>query len=87
MSSICTKDLIAYLGCVNGCVLKIDLNTRNIIAKYQTNSQLPIINMKIVKDFIVLGTCQGEIHIVDRELMTGKVVSAHQSMIYLLLVD
>jgi hypothetical protein len=84
--SVCSKDSSAYLGTENGFVLKADMNSRKIVARYDSGSQLPIFNIRTIMAHLIFGTCQGELHIVDQHLSSGKVVSAHQAMVTLLLV-
>lgn len=43
--------------------------------------------MRIAKDFLVLGTCHGQIHMLSFSLKPLKVISAHKGMVALLHVD
>ena len=50
-SKICclaTKNSVAYLGTEEGTVAKVDLNSKQIVGKYDSGSKLPIFNLKIV---------------------------------------
>ena len=50
-SKICclaTKNSVAYLGTEEGYVAKVDLNSKQIVGKYDSGSKLPIFNLKIV---------------------------------------
>jgi hypothetical protein len=88
VSSICTNNGNAYLGTENGLVIMFDLNIKKIIGKYDTMSKLPILKMQISNNLIVLTTCKGDIHTLDKGLGRARVVAAHSSMITLLhLID
>ena len=63
VTSLCSKNEIAFLGTENGQILKVDMNNRRIVTKYDTCSSLPIINIKMVKDCVIAGTCKGELHV------------------------
>jgi hypothetical protein len=68
-------------------VIKTDLNTRKVMAKYHTEFEFPIITMRLAKDALVLGTCHGQIHLLSFSLKPLAVVSAHKGMVTLLHVD
>lgn len=59
ISSLTCKNSTAYLGTENGSVLMVDLNNRKIVSRYDTMSKLPIFNMKVANDHLIVGTCQG----------------------------
>ena len=59
IASLCTKESYAYLGTEGGMVFRVDMNSKKVIEKYNTISNFPLFNLKIVNDFLVLGTCQG----------------------------
>ena len=48
ISSLTTKDSIAFLGTDQGSVIKVDLNTKKRIETYDSSSKLPIFNLKMV---------------------------------------
>ena len=87
ISAVCAQDVCAFLGTEKGEVVKADLNTRKVMAKYHTEFEFPIINMRIGKDFLVLGTCHGQIHVLSFSLKPLTVVSAHKGMVTLLHAD
>lgn len=87
ISGMCVKDSFAYAGTEMGLVLKVDMNTRKIVDKYETGSKFPIFNLKIVQNYLILGTCQGEIHITSLDFTDKKIISAHEGMISLFSVD
>jgi hypothetical protein len=87
ITSLCVqKSTFAFLGTERGRVIKVDMNSRKIIEKYDTDSQFPIYNLRVDNDFLIFGTCHGELHIVNHDLKEGRVVSAHQGMVALLWV-
>lgn len=61
--------------------MKVDLNTRKTVGRYYTKSQLPIINMRLGRDMLILGTCDGEIHLLSLNLEVKAVVTAHSGMV------
>lgn len=44
------------------------MNSKKIVGKYDTLSELPIFNTKVINKFVMITTCEGEIHILDLEL-------------------
>ena len=48
ISSLTTKNSIAFLGTEQGSVIKVDLNTKKRVESYDSKSKLPIFNLKIV---------------------------------------
>jgi hypothetical protein len=81
------RNSTAYLGTESGCVLKVDLNSRKIVERYDSGSKFPIFNLKLTDNHIILGTCQGELHLTNLDLKEARVVSAHQAMVSILLLS
>ena len=48
ISSFSTKNSIAFLGTEEGVVVKVDLNTKKVIEKYDSQTKLPLFHTKIV---------------------------------------
>ena len=63
--SLATKNTIAYLGMENGFLLKVDMNSKQIVGKYNTLSDFPILNTLVIGQHVLITTCDGEIHILD----------------------
>lgn len=72
------------MGTERGQVLKVDMNSRKIIEKYQSGQLFPIYNIRIANNFLLLGTCLGELHVLNHDLKDSKIVSAHEGMVALL---
>ena len=47
VSSLCTRNSVAFLGNEEGHVVKVDLNSKKVVGKYDSLSKLPIFNIKI----------------------------------------
>lgn len=57
--------MFAYLGTEQGTLLRVDMNYKKVVGKYQTNSEFPIMTTKTIGNHIIIGTCEGELHILD----------------------
>ena len=85
--SLTCQHSTAYLGTESGAVLKVDLNSRKVVTSYDSGSKFPIFNIKTAKNRLILGTCQGELHLTDLDLKEARVISAHHAMISMLLIS
>lgn len=63
------------------------MNYKKVVGKYESGSEFPIMTTKTVGQHIIIGTCEGELHILDEQLQLAKIVSAHQAMITILLCN
>ena len=57
--SVCSRHSVAFLGCENGSILKVDLNGRKVVGKYDSESKLPMTTLRWSEKFIIAGTCHG----------------------------
>lgn len=81
VTALCVREANAYLGTEEGQICWIDMNSRKFLGKYDSGSPFPLINIKQVKEYLLVGTCHGELHVVSANLERKRVISAHMGLV------
>jgi len=54
---------------------------------YDTSSKLPLFSLVIVQDHLMVGTCNGQIHIMNLSFDKTRFLQAHDSIVTLMAAD
>ena len=77
MTSLVTREAYAYLGSESGWVYKFDMNTKKLMAEYDTRTNFPVVGLKITNGCVIATTCNGQIHVLSFTFEKSRSIQAH----------